>query len=231
MNIIKIDTTTLLKNYSNYTLNNNDKHRVKDYIELIKDHNINFKYFITISPYNFVPNNDYGRNFIIKENSFLRKTIRKFYKSDIRMWFFTETYSDFHGKHSGGLHRHILVEDAPEARWKSLTKSMENFLLQYIPEGLFSLKFTGELSELHKIELLKRVCRLCAQTPNGDQGLDIRQINDLEKLTGYCTKQIQSVEKSFDVIDAENSDFLNQLNLQKNDRIESTFSRYKKVFT
>ena len=44
MNIIKIDTTTLLKNYSNYTLNNNDKHRVKDYIELIKDHNINFKF-------------------------------------------------------------------------------------------------------------------------------------------------------------------------------------------
>ena len=28
MNIIKIDTTALSKNYSNYTLNNNDKNRL-----------------------------------------------------------------------------------------------------------------------------------------------------------------------------------------------------------
>ena len=34
MNIIKIDTTALLKNYSNYTLNNNDKNRIKGLLDL-----------------------------------------------------------------------------------------------------------------------------------------------------------------------------------------------------
>ena len=89
MNIIKIDTTALLKNYSNYTLNNNDKNRIKGLLDLIKKYDIRFKYFITISPYTYVPNNDAGKNYITNENRFLRKTIRKFYKSNIRMWFFT----------------------------------------------------------------------------------------------------------------------------------------------
>ena len=230
MNIIKIDTTALLKNYSNYTLNNNDKNRIKGLLDLIKKYDINFKYFITISPYTYVPNDDAGKNYIINENRFLRKTIRKFYKSDIRMWFFTETYSDCYGNHPNGLHRHIMLEDAPTERWQYPTKDMQNFLLKYLPEGWFSLKAAAQLSDLHKIELLKRVCRLCRQTPNGSKGLDIRKIDDLEKLTGYCTKQIKSVEKSFDVIDAENSDYVNQLDLSENDQSQSIFSRYKKVF-
>ena len=229
MNIIKIDTTALLKNYSNYTLNNNDKNRIKGLLDLIKKYDIRFKYFITISPYTYVPNNDAGKNYITNENRFLRKTIRKFYKSNIRMWFFTETHSNL-GNHPDGLHRHIMVEDAPEERWKYPTKDMQNFLLKYQPEGWFSLRSATELNDLHKVELLKRVCRLCRQTPNGKQGLDIRPIDDLEKLTGYCTKQIKSVEKSFDVIDAENSDYVNQLDFSKNVQFQSTFSRYKEVF-
>ena len=230
MKLIKLDTTKILKDYSNYTLTNIDKNRIKPLLELIKDHNINFKYFITISPYSYVPNNDEGKNYIISENNFLRKKIRKFYKSDIRIWFFIETYSELNGQHSGGLHRHMLIEDAPESRWSNPTKDMQEFLLRYDPEGLFELRFNGELSELHKIELLKKVCRLCRQTPNGKQGLDIRPIDDLEKLTGYCTKQIKSVEKSFDVIDEENSDFMNQLNLKNDGETKSIFSRYKEVF-
>ena len=51
MNIIKIDTTALLKRQSNYTLNNNDKNRIKGLLDLIKKYDIRFKYFITISPY------------------------------------------------------------------------------------------------------------------------------------------------------------------------------------
>ena len=123
-----------------------------------------------------------------------------------------------------------MVEDAPEERWKYPTKDMQNFLLKYQPEGWFSLRSATELNDLHKVELLKRVCRLCRQTPNGKQGLDIRPIDDLEKLTGYCTKQIKSVEKSFDVIDAENSDYVNRLDFSKNVQFQSTFSRYKEVF-
>tara|TARA_B100000287_G_scaffold424300_1_gene468729 strand:+ start:418 stop:1107 length:690 start_codon:yes stop_codon:yes gene_type:complete len=226
MNIIKFDTTTLLKNYSNYTLNNNDKNRITGLLDLIKKYDINFKYFITISPYNYVPNTQKGRDYITAENKFLRKTIRKFYKSNIRMWFFTESYSNV-GKHSGGLHRHILIEDAPEERWKHPTNDMQNFLLKYLPEGWFNLRSSDDLNNLHKVELLKRVCRLCRQTPNGKQGLDIRRIDDLEKLTAYCTKQIKSVEKSFDVIDAENSDYVNQLNFPKDGQFQSRVSRYE----
>ena len=73
MNIIKIDTTALLKNYSNYTLNNNDKNRVKDYLELIRKHEIHFKYFITIAPYKFIPNNDFGRTTIINFDENLKR--------------------------------------------------------------------------------------------------------------------------------------------------------------
>ena len=55
---------------------------------------------------------------------------------------------------------------------------MMNFLEKFAPEVIFSAKFGGEVSDLHKIELLKRVCRLSGQTPNGDLGLDIRPIHN-----------------------------------------------------
>ena len=67
-----------------------------------------------------------------------------------------------------------------------------------------------EVSDLHKIELLKRVCRLCNQTPNGNLGLDIRPIHNTEKLLGYCTKQMKSLDNCADVIDFANSDLLNK---------------------
>ena len=49
-----------------------------------------FKFFITISPYKFIADNHEGRTFISDCNKFLRIKIRKFYKSDIKIWFFTK---------------------------------------------------------------------------------------------------------------------------------------------
>ena len=71
-----------------------------------------------------------------------------------------------------------------------------NFLEKFAPEVIFSQKFGEVISQLHKEELLKRVCRLCNQTPNGNLGLDIRPIHNTEKLLGYCTKQINSLDNA-----------------------------------
>ena len=209
MNNTKIDISKLHSDYDSYVLTNHDKNRIRSLKDTIRNNDINFKFFITISPYKFIADNHSGRTFISDCNKFLRTKIRKFYKSDIKIWFFTEKYVDPNSKNFGGLHRHILIEDAPLYRWENPSNSMLNFLEKFAPEAIFSAKFGEEVSDLHKIELLKRVCRLCDQTPNGNLGLDIRPIHDAEKLLGYCTKQIKSLDDCADVIDFANSDYLN----------------------
>ena len=130
------------------------------------------------------------------------------------------------------MHRHFLIEDAPLDRWQNPTNSMINFLMQFAPEAIFSSKFGGEVSDLHKIELLKRVCRLSAETPNGERGLDIRPIHNEQKLLGYLTKQIKSLDNFKDVIDIANSDYLNNPTRKANEAfIKSTFNRSNPLFT
>ena len=226
VNNTKIDISKLHTDYDSYVLTNNDKNRIKPLKDIIRNNDINFKFFITISPYNFIPNNVSGRDFISQENKYLKTKIRKFYKSDIKGWFFTEFYSDPTSKNYGGLHRHILIEDAPLKSWKNPTNSMMNFLLKFAPEAIFTAKFGGEVSDIHKTELLKRVCRLCNQTPNGNLGLDIRPIHNIEKLLGYCTKQINSLDDAKDVIDIANSDYLNNPTRKTNETfIKFPFNR------
>ena len=210
MNNTKIDISKLHSDYDSYVLTNHDKNRIKSLKDIIRNNDINFKFFITISPYNFIPDTNDGRTFISESNKFLRTKIRKFYKSDIKFMFFTEKSVDPNSKNFGGLHRHILIEDAPLYRWENLSNSMLNFLEKFAPEVIFTAKFGGEVSDIHKIELLKRVCRLCNQTPNGKLGLDIRPIHNTEKLLGYCTKQIKSLDNCADIIDFANSDLLNK---------------------
>ena len=210
MNNTKIDISKLHSDYDSYVLTNHDKNRIRSLKDTIRNNDINFKFFITISPYQFIADNHEGRTFISDCNKFLRTKIRKFYKSDIKTWFFTEKYVDPNSKNFGGLHRHILIEDAPLYRWENPSNGMMNFLEKFAPEAIFSAKFGEEVSDLHKIELLKRVCRLCDQTPNGNLGLDIRPIHNTEKLLGYCTKQMKSLDNCPDVIDFANSDLLNK---------------------
>ena len=226
MNNTKIEISKLHSDYDSYELTNNDKNRIKPLKDTVRDNDITFKFFITISPYNFIPNNASGRAYISQENKYLKTKIRKFYKSDIKGWFFTEKYVDPNSKNFGGLHRHILIEDAPLYRWQNPTNSMMNFLENFAPEAIFSAKFGEEVSDLHKIELLKRVCRLCNQTPNGNLGLDIRPIHNTEKLLGYCTKQIKSLDNCAEIIDFANSDLLNKPTRKTNETfIKFPFNR------
>ena len=79
VNNTKIDISKLHTVYDSYVLTNNDKNRIKPLKDIIRNNDINFKFFITISPYNFIPNNVSGRDFISQENKYLKTKIRKFY--------------------------------------------------------------------------------------------------------------------------------------------------------
>ncbi len=228
MHLLKYDISELLKDYDNYSLSITDIKRIKPLVSLIKQHQLRFKYFITISPYDFIPDTDKGRDIIRNRIRYLKKKIRKFYKADIRLWGFIETHSES-SKHSGGLHIHILIEDAPGERWKNPSNSMINFLNDIDAEAIFSSRYGVEIPENTKINLLKKVCRLCNTTPTGNKGLDIREIHDTQKLAGYCTKQLKSWDDADNKIDFENSDFMNQLHLNKNEKAVIPY-RLKTIF-
>ena len=216
MNTTKIDLSKINQDYDSYVLSNDDRNRIKPLINVLRTQGISFKYFITISPYNFIPDNDNGRRYCSNENKFLKTKIKRFYKSPIKFLIFTEKYVNPETKHFGGLHRHFLMEEIPEGRWKYPTNSMINFLEKFAPEVIFSQKFGEVISQLHKEELLKRVCRLCNQTPTGHKGIDIRPVHNQEKLVGYCTKQMKSKDDFDMVVDIENSDNFTDLDRKSN---------------
>ena len=188
MNTTKIDLSKINQDYDSYVLTNEDRNRIQPLINVLRTHRISFKYFITISPYNFIPDNDKGRRYCSIENKFLKTKIKRFYKSPIKFLFFTEKYVDPESKHFGGLHRHFLMEEIPEGRWKYPTNSMINFLEKFAPEVIFSQKFGEVISQLHKEE----------------------------QLIGYCTKQMKSKDDFDVVMDIENSDNFTDLDRKSN---------------
>ena len=62
MHLLKYDVSELLKDYDNYSLSITDIKRITPLVSLIKQHQLRFKYFITISPYDFIPDNKKGRD-------------------------------------------------------------------------------------------------------------------------------------------------------------------------
>jgi hypothetical protein len=183
------------QDYDSYLLNPLDITRIKPLLEQIRLNDLSFKFFIssvywTATSYDAVQ----------KHNKEIRRTIRSFFKEDIRMWFFIEK-----NKEGGGFHRHILIEDAPETRWKSPSSRMRNFLMED-PETYFACTVGSGLTTEQKMELLNKVFRLLPFIPNGKSGLDIRPIHNLEKLTSYCSKQFEHEFPSYEVLDPVSSD-------------------------
>ena len=74
------------------------------------------------------------------------------------------------------------------------------------PESYFACTVGNGITTQQKMELLNRVIRLLPFIPNGKSGVDIRTIHNLEKLTGYCTKQFEWHRPSYEVIDPVSSD-------------------------
>tara|TARA_B100000073_G_scaffold283676_1_gene244761 strand:+ start:499 stop:1197 length:699 start_codon:yes stop_codon:yes gene_type:complete len=183
------------KDYDSYVMNILDNTRIQPLLEQIRLNDLSFKFFIssvywTSTSYDAVQ----------RHNKEIRRTIRSFFKDDIRMWFFIEK----HQEHSG-FHRHILLEDASSSRWKEPTTRMKHFLMED-PESFFAATLGDGLNDSQKMELLKKVFRLLPFIPNGQSGLDIRHIHNLEKLTGYCSKQFEIVRPAYEVIDPVSSD-------------------------
>ena len=240
MRLTKLPITKYLEklssDYDSYSLSSTDEDRIEPLEEVIKIHQLNFKYWITITPYKFVPNNEQGREIIHKENQFLRRHLRKFFKYDLKIWFFTEEYKDSSSKHIGGLHRHILLEDLPNGYWDKLTlpRGVDRFLLQRFPDIYFDLQYGNIPTYKQKEQLLNSVCRLCNQVGNGNKCLVIKPVHNLHKLIGYSTKQIgennqNNWNNSAQIIDFENSDFLHEINIKTNER-QQFINRSKAVF-
>lgn len=188
------------KDYDSYELNNIDTARIKPLTDEIKEKELNFKYFIssvywTPTPYDVVQ----------KHNKEIRRTIRSFFKEDVRMWFFIEKHLDASTPSFGGFSRHILLEDAPASRWRSPSTRMQGILMQDV-EQYFACIVGDGLTDDQKVELLKKLLRKLPFIPNGQRGLDIRTIHNLEKLTAYCSKQFEKVLPSYEVLDPVSSD-------------------------
>ena len=60
MKLTKLPITKYLEklssDYDSYSLSSTDEDRIEPLEEVIKKHQLNFKYWITITPYNFIPN-------------------------------------------------------------------------------------------------------------------------------------------------------------------------------
>ena len=183
------------QDYDSYELNPLDKTRIEPLLEQVKLNDLSFKFFIS-----GVYWADASYDVVQKHNKEIRRTIRSFFKEDIRMWFFIE-------KHREGnrFHRHILLEDASLSRWKRPSSRMKKFLMQD-PESYFACTLGNGLTDLQKMELLRKVFHLLNFIPNGRSGLDIRPIHNLEKLAAYCSKQFEYVKPAFEILDPVSSD-------------------------
>jgi hypothetical protein len=196
-------------NTSGYQLNEYDLRRVRPLLKEINHQDIKFQYFLTLDYWYKM--DDISR--VLDDNTHLYKSIRSFYKSDIKMFFFTEKHLNPSAKNYGGFHRHILIEDAPEKRWKSPTKQLKRWLgemtntevsqyAEYFSEGAFTPL---------RMSLLKRVVKgLHHSTPNGSLGLKLVPIHNLSGLLSYCTKQNKNNVPYEYVLDTLNSTGLDE---------------------
>jgi len=188
------------RDYDSYELNSIDIARIKPLTNEIKKKDLKFRFFISSvywkpTPYDVVQ----------KHNKEIRRTIRSFFKEDTRMWFFIEKHLDASTPSFGGFSRHILLEDASASRWSTPSTRMQGFLMKD-PEQYFACTIGSGLTDDQKINLLKQLLRKLPFIPNGNSGLDIRLIHNLEKLTAYCSKQFEKVLPSYEVIDPVSSD-------------------------
>ena len=181
--------------YDTYELNILDTSRIQPLLNQIKLNDLSFRFFISSVYWNPT-----SYDVVQRHNKEIRRTIRSFFKDDIRMWFFIEKHN-----HGNRFHRHILLEDASSSRWKQPTSRMQNFLMED-PESFFACTLGNGLNDSQKMELLNKVLRLLPFIPNGKSALDIRPIHNLAKLTAYCSKQFEAVRPAYEVIDPVSSD-------------------------
>ena len=192
-------------NNTGYVLTKEDKDRIKLLKDEIDSNGIKFKYFLTVDYY--FKMTDTSR--LIQDNHHLYTLIRSFYKSDIRMFFFNEKHlKNPSSKNYGGFHRHILIEDAPEHRWKNPTKQLSHWLKCLTSDEVqkFHEYFVVDAFLPLKLGLMRKVVRrLHRSTPTGEKGMRLLPVNNIDGLLSYCTKQRKGNIPHDYVIDTSNS--------------------------
>lgn len=198
------NTNNMEHNTLGYQLNEYDLRRIRPLLNEIRNQKIKFRYFLTIDYWYKMDN----ISKILEDNHHLKKTIRSFYKSDIKMFFFTERHLNPSAKNYGGFHRHILLEDAPESRWKNPTKQLQTWMNELTEKHISQYEeyFSEDAFLPLRMSLLKKVVKgLHHSTPNGFIGLKIVPIYNVSGLLSYCTKQNRSNIPHEYVIDTLNS--------------------------
>ena len=208
---------------------------VKTLQEQISKNGLSFYWYITLE-YHY-KNTDLNR--VRSDNKRFRYVIRKFFHSDIRMWFFNEIHQNS-DKIQGGYHRHILMESIPEDCWNSRSNQMDKILMELDPSIIFGINFGDIPSCTQQTDLLDKVIRRFNNSiPNGKDAVDIEPIKEekggVSGLLEYNTKDNWKYgERIEEVIDWENSDCLDidQLARIKNVRQNSIidFTRHKNIF-
>lgn len=193
-------------NTTGYTLNIDDRSRIRLLLDKVNTHDIQFKYFLTLDYWFKMDKEDR----LIKDNRHLKKILQKFFKSNIRMFFFNEKHQ------SGGFHRHVALEGIPESRWLNPTPQMETFMGESDTEMLFGC-LAGVVPTVHQqMDLIKKVVKgLHHSTPNGNLGLNLLPIYNLEGLLSYCTKQNHHNIPHPYVIDTFNSSCLDDIFIRR----------------
>ena len=212
-----------------------NKKLVETLQDQINKNELSFYWYITLE-YHY-KNTDINK--VRSDNERFRYVIRKFFRSDIRMWFFNERHHNSE-KIKGGYHRHILMESIPEDCWKTRSNQMDKLLLELDPSIIFGINFGDSPSCTQQTDLLDKVIRdFNKSIPNGKDAVDIRPLTEekggVSGLLEYNTKDNWKYgERIEEVIDWENSDCLNidQLarleNVRQNSIID--FTRHKNIF-
>ena len=212
-----------------------NKKLVETLQEQINKNDLRFYWYITLE-YHY-KNTDLRK--VRSDNERLRHVIRKFFRSDIRMWFFNEIHRNSE-KIKGGFHRHILMESIPEDCWKTRSNQMDKFLLELDPSIIFGINFGDTPTVTQQTDLLNKVIRgFNKSIPNGQDAVDIQPLT-AEKggITGvleYNTKDNWKYgERIEEVIDWENSDCLNIEQLAELENVKtnsiSYFNRHQRIF-
>ena len=212
-----------------------NKKLVKTLQDQINKNELRFNWYITLE-YHY-KNTDINK--VRSDNERFRYVIRKFFRSDIRMWFFNERHHNSE-KIKGGYHRHILMESIPEDCWKTRSNQMDKLLLELDPSIIFGINFGDSPSCTQQTDLLDKVIRdFNKSIPNGKDAVDIEPITEekggVSGLLEYNTKDNWKYgERIEEVIDWENSDCLNIDQLAKLENVRQNsiidFTRHKNIF-
>jgi len=179
------------QDYDSYTLNPLDTTRIQPLLKQVSLNDIDFKFFISSIYHHYA-----SYDLVQKHNREIRRSIRKFFKDDIRFWFFIERHDEEESPLHGSYHRHILMTDVSQERWMNPSSRMKNF---GCTEGTMP-------TTQQKIDLVKKVMHHLSFIPNGGDAVDVRHIFNTEKLLAYVSKQFEKHHPSHEVIDSASSD-------------------------